>query len=185
MVEFELYTRILSSDFLCKNQNVLTEHKSGQKASLKTGGIDEYRLYRFDVEDGKDFLPFFNKTHDEAPKGLGVFCDYIILACLKSKLFIILVEMKTRNTHNAPQQLDASALFMDYVKNSAIRIKDQNNFHEFNDSNIFVRKLILKSGPKGKCRPTTQPAKNSSIDWKANPIILRDNTLPIRKICER
>lgn len=183
MIEFELYTRILSPDFLCKNQNVLTEHKSGQKANLTIKGIDEYRLYRFDVEDGKDFLPFFNKTHDEAPKGLGVFCDYIILACLKSKLFIILVEMKTGNTHNAQQQLEASALFMDYIKNSAIRIKKLNNYHDFNANNVMVKKLILKQGPKVKCRPTTQSAKKSNIDWNASPITLRDNSLPIRKNC--
>ena len=60
MEEFELYSRILSDDFKCKNQTVLYERKSGQRDSIEGKGIDRYELYRFDAEEGKDFLPFFN-----------------------------------------------------------------------------------------------------------------------------
>lgn len=58
MNEFELYSRILSDDFKCKNQELLYESKSGQRASIEGKGIDGYELYRFDAEEGKDFLPF-------------------------------------------------------------------------------------------------------------------------------
>ena len=59
MNEFELYSRILSDDFKCKNQELLYESKSGQRASIEGKGIDGYELYRFDAEEGKAFLPFF------------------------------------------------------------------------------------------------------------------------------
>lgn len=38
MNEFELYSRILSDEFKCKNQTVLYERKSGQKASIEGKG---------------------------------------------------------------------------------------------------------------------------------------------------
>lgn len=186
MKEFELYSRILSPDFKCPNKTELHEQKSGQKAIIKNRGVKEYELYRFDVEEGRDFLPFFNNRHDNAPnralEGLRAFCDYIILVCLNDKAFVILVEMKV-GKKNAQQQLEASSLFMDYVKNSALRIKEQNGFDEFKPDNVKVRKLLLKPCPKVKNRPTTQPAKNSAIDWGADIIVLRDDMLPLRKIC--
>lgn len=38
MIESELYSRILSDEFKCKNQTVLYERKSGQKASIEGKG---------------------------------------------------------------------------------------------------------------------------------------------------
>ena len=125
-----MYSRILSDDFKCKNQELLYESKSGQRASIEGKGIDGYELYRFDAEEGKDFLPFFNKRHNragEVPERLRAFCDYIILVSCKGSLYIVLVEMKS-GKETALQQLDASQLFMDYVKDSALRIKDVNHY---------------------------------------------------------
>lgn len=185
MKEFELYSRILSDEFKCKNQTVLYERKSGQKASIEGKGVDEYELYRFDAEEGADFLPFFNKRHDrkgETPEGLRAFCDYIILVSCKGYLYIVLVEMKS-GKQSALQQLEASRLFMDYVKSNAIRIKGVNHYDLFDERNIKEKQLLLKKGPKVKSRPTTQPAKNTAIDWDADTIVLRDDRLPLRKIC--
>lgn len=185
MGEFELYCRILSDDFKCKDQTVLYERKSGQRATIEGKGIDKYELYRFDAEEGKDFLPFFNNRHNragEALEKLRAFCDYIILVSCKGNLYIMLVEMKS-GKENASQQLVASHVFMEYVKNSALRIKDVNHYHSFDVNNIKEKQLLLKKGPKIKNRPTTQPAKNTAIDWDAVPIILREERLPLRKIC--
>lgn len=185
MEEFELYSRILSDDFKCKNQTVLYERKSGQRANIEGKGIDRYELYRFDAEEGKDFLPFFNNRHNhggKVPERLRAFCDYIILVSCKGNLYIVLVEMKS-GKENASQQLDASQVFMEYVKNSALRIKDVNHYHSFDVDNIKEKQLLLKKGPKVKNRPTTQPAKNTAINWDAVPIVLREEKLPLRKIC--
>ena len=72
---------------------------------------------------------------------------------------------------------------MDYVKSSALRIKDVNHYNSFDKGNIKEKQLLLKKGPKVKSRPTTQPAKNTAIDWDADTIVLRDDRLPLRKIC--
>lgn len=34
-----------------------------------------------------------------------------------------------------------------------------------------------------KSRPTTQPAKNTVIDWDTDNIVLRGDRLPLRYIC--
>lgn len=189
MEEFELYTRILAPRFQAVHQNYLIEEKCStpQKAYVIDTAVDRYLIYRFDM-DKENFLPCFNNTHSSkdkkveypTPEGLLSFCDYIILAVIGNKLYIVLVEMKSGKNNAATAQLDASETFMEYVKQTALRIKDSNGYEDFDAKNIVVRKLKLKPTPK--LRPTTNVAKGD-IGLKQNPMSLATNHLPLARIC--
>lgn len=189
MDEFNLYKLIFSSKYLSENQEILEEAKNNQRARVNNLGLN-YVVYRFDL-DINDFLPFFNNTHNSeeqlvqnpTPRGLRMFCDYILLVSHHEKTFVVLVEMKNgKNPRKAAQQLGASELFMDYIKKSALRIKDMCGFDSFDTKNIVLKKVVLKPSPP--LRKTTQPGKDNSINWDVSPVVLRSNELPLRKICK-
>lgn len=194
MIEYDLFTQILSQDFLSTDQYVLNEPKLAgtHTCDIVDKGVDHYKAYRYDL-DKCNFLPFFNKDHDDVttgyispnptPTGLRKFCDYILLASANKKLYVILVEMKSGSNAGANPQLAASKTFIDYVKASAERIKSLCGYDEFDSRNIIIRKVLLKPAPK--TRPTTNVGRrNTQIDWGADPIELRSSTFPLLKVCE-
>lgn len=190
MNEYDLYTLILSPHFQVRDQSILIEDKlhKPHKASIVSNGVKKYMLYRFDM-DKQNFLPFFNNTHDgeygkaafPAPKGLLKFCDYILLAVYANKLYVILIEMKSGDAQAATQQLHATADFMEYVRQTAVRVSGLNNYKGFSGDTIVVRKVILRPTPKAK--PTTNVAK-SSIDWQADTVSISTDLFPILKLCK-
>ena len=192
MVEYELFTRMLSWDFLSPDQHEMEEPKQAHTCTVIDKGVDHYKAYRYDLEE-RDFLPFFNKQHDDeargivvenpTPTGLLKFCDYILLAAINEKLYVILVEMKSGTNVGASLQLAASKTFIDYVKASAERIKTMCGYEDYDARNIIIRKVLLKPAPK--TRPTTNVGKrNSQIDWGADPIVLNSQLFPLLKVCE-
>lgn len=117
------------------------------------------------------------------PAGLRKFCDYILLATVNDKLYVILVEMKSGKPAGATQQLAASKTFIDYIKASAERIKSLCDCDEFDSKKIILRKVLLKPVPK--TRPTTNIGKvNTEINWGADPIELKSSVFPLLKVCE-
>lgn len=194
MIEYDLFTRMLSRDFLSPDQQVMEEPKQAgaHTCAIVDKGVDFYKAYRYDLEEF-DFLPFFNKEHDDEERGVVTdnptltgllkFCDYILLATVNDKLYVVLVEMKSGNNTGANQQLDASKTFIDYIKASAERIKTLCGYEDFNSRNIILRKVLLKPAPK--TRPITNIGKGKSqIDWGANPIVLKQQVFPLLQVCE-
>lgn len=194
MIEYELFTRMLSWDFLSPDQRMMEEPKQAgiHTCTIVDKGVDSYKAYRYDL-DNRDFMPFFNKEHDDDAKGIVVenptpsgllkFCDYILLAAVNEKLYVILVEMKSGGNEGANQQLAASKTFIDYVKASAERIKSLSGYGDFDANNIVLRKVLLKPAPK--TRPTTNIGRrNNQIDWGADPIVVPSQLFPLLKVCE-
>lgn len=194
MIEYDLFYRMLSRDFLSPDQLMMTEPKQAgaHTCTIVPKGVERYMAYRYDLDE-RDFLPFFNKDHDDlkrgieaenpAPSGLLKFCDYILLAAVSEKLYVILVEMKSGTNARAGQQLAASKTFIDFIKATAERIKTMCGSDDFDTRNIIVRKVILKPAPK--TRPTTNIGKrNSQIDWGADPIVVKQQVFPLMKVCE-
>lgn len=195
MKEYELFTRMLSQDFLSPDQFMMEEPKQAgaHTCTIINTGVEHFMAYRYDLEE-RDFLPFFNKDYNDedrgvvvenpTPSGLLKFCDYILLATISEKLYVILVEMKSGTNAGARLQLAASETFIDYVKASAERIKSMCGYGDFDTRNIILRKVLLKPGPKA--RPTTNVGKrrNAQIDWGADPIELWQQVFPLRKVCE-
>ena len=194
MIEYELFTRMLSWDFLSPNQYMMEEPKQAgaHTCIIVDKGVDQFKAYRYDL-DVRDFLPFFNKEHDDeargyvaenpTPSGLLKFCDYILLAAVDEKLYVILVEMKSGGNDGANLQLAASKTFIDYVKASAERIKTLCGYDDFDAGNIILRKVLLKPAPKP--RPTTNIGRrNTQIDWGADPIVMPIQVFPLLKVCE-
>ena len=192
MVEFELSQRILSQELRPANQTLLKEIMLDKPhtATVVSNGIGEYVLYRLDCDE-KDWLPFFNTVPTSqnhtvpfpTPKYLRSFCDYILLVSRQEKLYVLLVEMKSGDhAHSdAARQLEASAAFMDYIRLTADRICRYNDYNTFDSNCIKMRKVILKPCPK--TRPKTNIAKDSSINWDADTVVIPGNTLPLLKLC--
>lgn len=174
---------MLSREFRVKNQHEMVENKLAkpQRARITDRGIDAYSLYRYDL-DTKDFLPFFNNTHD-TPKGLRQFCDYILLANKGNRLYILLIEMKSGDASDAHLQLKASETYMEYIKMSAQRISGHNDNPDFNPDNITVKRIILSPCSPSLSRPTTNAKKNAQRELHKDPITLRDSTFNIAYIC--
>lgn len=194
MIEYELFTRILSRNFLSPDQQMMKEPKQAgvHTCDIIDKGVDNYKVYRYDLEEC-NFLPFFNNEHDDeergvvalnpTPIGLRKFCDYILLAAVNEKLYVILVEMKTGTNVGANQQLAASKTFIDFIIASAERIKISCNYNDFDARKIIFRKVLLKPAPTA--RPTTNIGRrNSQIDWGADPIKLNSQLFPLLKVCE-
>ncbi len=194
MIEYDLFTRMLSGDFLSADQQKMDEPKQAGNHTciIVDKGVDRFKMYRYDLEE-RDFLPFFNKEHDDnakgykaenpTPTGLLKFCDYVLLAEVKEKLYVILVEMKSGSTAGANQQLASSKTFFDYVKASAERIKTMCGCDDFDSNNIVLRKVLLRPAPNP--RPTTNIGKrNTQVDWGADPIVLKQQIFPLLKVCE-
>lgn len=194
MIEYELFTRMLSRVFLSPNQLMMEEPKQAgiQTCVIIDKGVDDYKSYRYDLEEC-NFLPFFNDEHDDEKKGIVVnnptppgllkFCDYILLAAVNDRLYVILVELKSGTNAGANQQLEASKTFIDFVKASAERIKISCGYDDYDDSNIIIRKVLLKPAPK--TRVITNIKKwYSQIDWGADPIILKQPLFPLLQVCE-
>lgn len=195
MSEYELYTRILAPRLKPEVQNVLIEKtkKKIHKASVIPDKKTNYALYRYDQkEQGDLFFPFFNNTHDgekekaacPTPKDLLKFCDYILLAERSDVLYVLLIELKSGDNGDAYKQLDASETFMEYVKYTAIRISESNDYQNFDSQNIKVRKIVLKPAPK--TRPLTNLAKSKvpQVDLNASPIYFSSDCLPLYLFCK-
>lgn len=185
--EYQLYTRILDPKYRATDQTVLIEEEAGQVTELTTQSIDNYTLYRFEIEDDKnDLFPFFNKNRSAERKipgleGLRKFCDYILLAAKDDKLYVLLIEMKSGKPTGAQEQLKASDAFMEFIRLTAERIKDRNGLKEFNSQNIKVKKIIVR--PRPKKRSTTNLSGNKYLEFDKDHWVLKNDIFPILKIC--
>ena len=157
--DFEYLTWILNHRFACKDKNWMKEEKvakgkRSQRVEIYSGpGIRGYELYEFGDKENCRHLPFFNNTNNHkdlpnAPSGLIAFCDYILLVEFKQLLHIVLIELKRGSTTHARLQLEASKVFMQYVLNSAERIKDDNNMEMFDKGKTLFRKGIITQNEK-------------------------------------
>ena len=188
MIEYNLFIKMLSENFLSSNQQKMEEPKQAGNHTcvIMSKGVDNYKAYRYDLEE-HNFLPFFNNEHTAAnstPIGLLKFCDYILLATVNQKLYVILVEMKSGANDGANQQLAASKTFIDYVIASAERIKTMcDDYDNFDANNIIIRKVLLKPAPKNR-PPTNIGKKKAQINWGADPIVLNSQLFPLLQVCE-
>lgn len=148
MSEYDQLCKLLDRGFQAPNQNLMIEAKGTtykpQNVEIDGTGRTNlvWTLYRFDLEE-KEFLPFFNKT-DDAPEGLRKFCDYILLAEVSNKPYVMLIEMKRGDASDAEKQLNASETFIEYLYSSAERLHDDFRADSFNRNNIVLRKIKLK-----------------------------------------
>ena len=167
---------ILNSDFLQKGDDALTmiepadlEHEE-QRVTIKynSSSILDMKLYCFNTPrtNVEKLLPFFNQNRDEpkAPKDLNRFCDYILLVRHVKGLFVFFLEMKRGDTNGADKQIEASSVFFDFVRRSAERIKEENDFHDFDANQIQYRKIIIKEEHSNKRITKDNDVENFNMD---------------------
>lgn len=156
MSEYDQLCRILDIGFQSSNQNMMTESKGAiykpQEVKIDGSGKSNlvWTLYRFDLEE-RDFLPFFS-GRDGAPKGLKKFCDYILLAEMSSKPYVMLIEMKRGHVGEAEKQLRASQTFIEFLYSTAERLHKDCGADFFNRKNIKLRKIKLKACKSNKLK---------------------------------
>lgn len=157
-----------------------TEHKP-HIVKIKSGNKDitKITVYRFDADTLGDHPPFYNRT-EKAPKCLKSFCDYVILAEKNDRLFVVLVEMKRGDDRKAETQLNASQMFMDYVLNSAERIKEYNSMPEFSKTDVVFRRIIVKRAATNKL--VTKPCDIQRVDKNDVMEFCCIDTLPLHHI---
>lgn len=142
MKEYDFLKKMLSDKYLAPNQSVMTE-VDVQNVNITPIHKNPYILYRFETEGNEGILPFFDQTQN-ALRNLRSFCDYIILSENNAKLYVMLVELKSGDVRHAQSQLDASLCFVEYLLKTAERIKDANNFLDFDSHAIVIKMLVVK-----------------------------------------
>ncbi len=177
---------MIDDNFLEQSQEFMVETQDGNRTlqphqvQILNGCEKSYEktLYRFDLNK-QDFLPFFNHT-DEAPEGLKQFCDYILLI-ENDYTYIVLIEMKRgiRSQSDAKKQLNASEVFIQYIINSAERLRADFAIGNFNPNRVKIIKILLLKNKSDK-KITRHHAERSNIQ---DYIIYKSvNTLNINRI---
>lgn len=122
MSKLQILKKIINTDFHSAT-NKLEEKECKPPMVIRINdeeGAFEYFLSKFDIQ-GKDTFPFFSGI-----SGLKKVCDYILFFEHRSKLRIIISELKVgRDNLNANRQLDAAEEFITYLINSAQRIGEE------------------------------------------------------------
>lgn len=187
MTDFDYLDWIFDDWYKCTGDQSLTmiedkgEELPPHVVKIKSGdrNITKIVLYRFDRDTMGDHIPFFNRTQ-EAPNGLKAFCDYVILVEKSTRLIVVLVEMKRGTNAKSENQLDAAFLFMDYVLNSAERIKEKNGMPEFTRNDVEIRRIRVKRPASNKL--VTKPFDLQRADRRATIPCFCEDTLPIHHI---
>ena len=151
MTEYDQLCRILNEEFKSESQDEMIEAKGDKKAqsvNINTMKGLKTTLYRMALEE-KDFLPFFNKSHD-SPEGLRKICDYILLAEHGGHTFVLLIELKRGGTSGAAKQLNASQTFVEYIYSSAERLHVDFNDSEFDKEKVTTMKIVIKEPVSSK-----------------------------------
>lgn len=158
MNEYAFLNKMHSIKYKEDDETVMKEKKF-HSVKIRQNKRVKYSLYRFDQEAKGDFLPFFDASND-APKGMRSFCDYVILAEVSQKPYIILVEMKNSRAGHAHEQLEGSRCFVDYITDTAERIKVANGQDDFSKDKINVLEVVLINV---NTRPSVRSGKHMNI----------------------
>lgn len=158
MNEFDFIKMVLSDNFLSHDQSCLKEIDKDGKI-VQSLRFDAYYLenrngclYRYDRNHGGDHLPFFREG-EGTPSGLRSFCDYVYLTENKDYTYIFLIELKRGRTDGYTKQIAASEMFIKYILSSAKRICSENEFPEFDENRVLLRRILVRP-PKSKKKPT-------------------------------
>lgn len=168
MTEYDQLCRILNEEFKSLEQDKMIEDKGDKESqSVEIMPMKDLKttLYRMALEE-KDFLPFFNKSHD-SPEGLRKFCDYILLAEHRKRnhevsTFVLLIELKRGKNGTAAKQLNASQTFMEYIYSSAERLHVDFNDSEFDKEKVTTMKIVIQKPISNKKRTREDERNNAN-----------------------
>ena len=159
--QLELIKDFLHDDYREKGENArfLREKNIMKREIVCHKGI-EYLLYRYDPDTVKLF-PYFAEKY-----GLRKICDYFLFATEGQYLYILLIELKL-GIESAREQLIASELLAEFMKNSAKRIGIELTEH------IFIKKIRVSEERAKKRNRSTKP---TSIKYDNNMILNYDHS---------
>lgn len=165
MNKIKIINRIINSKFIhgfdCLEEKRVDFH---MKITFSERNIEDKLIYKFDVDESKDFFPFFsNETH------LKKISDYVILFERRDKLYIIISELKKGfDNSNASKQLEATEIFIKYIISSAKRLgfeltEDDCVFYKirFSETNIVRTKKRTT-----RCKDPLHGLPNGTFEYK-------------------
>lgn len=143
MNDYSFINKILNAKFLAPDQSLLEERKGDlqpQRVQIRQSLNNiEYTLYKFDENP----YPFFSSgSSNSTPKFLQSFCDYIMVVNKDDTCTIMLIELK-RGKDSPDHQLRAADTWLNFVLDTAERIKEKNNYKQFNRNNIHRRLIAI------------------------------------------
>ena len=168
MIYYDILTHILREEGHLQardNIKLVLQEPASEFYPAQTVEVDtnirnlQYSIYRFDVVKD-DLFPFFkklsNKDQGQSFKGLLQSCDYIMLCAKNEQTHVLLFELKRGDAQGAQLQLEASQMFMEFVKNTAKRISRINgNDLPLREQDIKYHKIIIAESASDK--QTTMP----------------------------
>jgi small nuclear ribonucleoprotein (snRNP)-like protein len=162
MNDYSFINHILNAKFLVKNQFLLEERQGNMQphevAIRQSLSNIEYKLYKFDENP----YPFFSSgSSNSTPKLLQSFCDYVMVVNRDDTCTIMLIELK-RGMDSATHQLRAADAWLNFVLETAERIKGKNNYKQFNRNNIHKRLIAIYD--KARKRKTSSFIHPRNID---------------------
>lgn len=162
MNDYSFINQILNASFLVHDQSLLEERQGELQPHLvrirQSLSNIEYKLYKFN----EDPYPFFSSgSSNSTPKLLQSFCDYVMVVNKDGTCTIMLIELK-RGIDSPTHQLKAANTWLDFVLDTAERIKEKNNYKQFDKKNIH-RRLIAIYG-KAEKRKTSSFVHPRDID---------------------
>lgn len=162
MSEFDFLNWVLSDKYLSPDQGSLKDFDSKSKC-IQHVRIDEFfirnrswYLYRYDMKDTGDHLPFF-RDGQGSPSGLRSFCDYILLTEENGHTYVFLIELKSGETAGHTKQIEAGRFFINFVVDSARRICADNDFPEFDEGKIIIRRVLITPRKSKKTTTIVRP----------------------------
>ena len=143
MNDYSFINKILNAKCLAQDQSLLEERKGDlqpQRVQIRQSLNNiEYTLYKFDENP----YPFFSSgSSNSTPKLLQSFCDYVMVVNKDDTCTIMLIELK-RGLDSPSHQLMAANTWLNFVLDTAERIKDKNNFKQFDKNNVHRRLIAI------------------------------------------
>lgn len=162
MNDYSFINKILNASFLVHNQLLLEERQGDLQPHLvkirQSLSNIEYKLYKFNENP----YPFFSSgSSNSTPKLLQSFCDYVMVVNKDDTCTIMLIELK-RGIDSPAHQLKAANTWLNFVLDTAERIKDINNYKQFDKNNIHRRLIAIYA--KARKRRTSSYVHPRDID---------------------
>lgn len=116
-----------------------------KEAKFRKSKENDLLVYKFD--DDKNLFPFLN----EVPKAKSM-CDYLLFYQKSdSKIFVIICNLKSKNTHNNSDQLKSGRVFATFLVNTVKRV-----YTIPRNTKIIYKKVLFS---EKELRKTAKPSR--------------------------
>lgn len=162
-----LLNQVISEDFhfplVEKNTLRLVEVKEKLSVDIKITRSDSIFCFSIDKDKSSKndtVFPFFNPS----VKGLCIKNDFILVHQKENKIYVFLIELKSKNTGEYLKQLRAGKLFFQFVVD---RIKlCHSDFQDFDKSSLYYKGILFRIERKS---PNKGISRHKKFEFEPTP----------------